>query len=128
MNGIDHARRLIALALLDFQAMTNMLEPSMFSDSIFGFHAQQAVEKTLKAWMCLNNQAYQGKHDLRLLLAQLEKYGASSIERFKDLADLTDFAVEYRYEIYNEEPVDRTELIGKVSALIAHVNGQLDQK
>jgi len=29
-----------------------------FADEIFGFHAQQAVEKGLKAWICLHGIEY----------------------------------------------------------------------
>ncbi|NIR50348.1 HEPN domain-containing protein [candidate division KSB1 bacterium] len=37
----------------------------MFDDEIFGFHAQQAVEKVVKAWPNLLGIVYPRTHDFR---------------------------------------------------------------
>ena len=51
MSDLDHARELLALARRDLQAMRGMLDDAgrFFADAIFGFHAQQAVEKAMRA-------------------------------------------------------------------------------
>jgi HEPN domain-containing protein len=49
MNGVEHAREMLTLAQRDFKALQVMLDVETFADEIFGFHAQQAVEKALKA-------------------------------------------------------------------------------
>ena len=49
----DDAERLLNLAKVDLKAIRNMLDPERFEDSVFGFHAQQAAEKALKAWLSL---------------------------------------------------------------------------
>ncbi len=46
----EDAERMLALARVDLKATRNMLDPALFEDSVFGFHAQQAVEKALKSW------------------------------------------------------------------------------
>ena len=47
----------------------NMGDAEAFDDEIFGFHAQQAVEKALKAWLTEVGVTYPLTHDLSLLLA-----------------------------------------------------------
>lgn len=49
MPDTEAARLILAVAHRDLQALTNMLDAEAFPAEIFGFHAQQAVEKTLKA-------------------------------------------------------------------------------
>jgi hypothetical protein len=44
--------RMLRLARRDLRAVQGMLDNrEMFPDEIFGFHAQQAVEKAAKAWL-----------------------------------------------------------------------------
>lgn len=49
---------MLRMAHKDFSALTDMLDNAVFADEIFGFHAQQAVEKALKAWLCAHGIAY----------------------------------------------------------------------
>jgi hypothetical protein len=44
----DHALLLLELAGKDHKALANMRDEDVFEEEIFGFHAQQAIEKTLK--------------------------------------------------------------------------------
>lgn len=39
----------IRVAQRDMMALTGMQDKEMFADEIFGFHAQQVIEKSLKA-------------------------------------------------------------------------------
>ncbi len=45
MRDLDTAGNMLAAAQRDLQALRNMENPEDFSAEIFGFHAQQAVEK-----------------------------------------------------------------------------------
>jgi hypothetical protein len=58
MHVPDHAQDLLLLAGKDFSALRGMLGNPLFADEIFGFHAQQAIEKSLKAWLA----ARSGEH------------------------------------------------------------------
>ena len=49
MRDIEHAGSLVHLAQRDLNALIGMPESPLFADEIFGFHAQQAIEKALKA-------------------------------------------------------------------------------
>lgn len=68
----EDAERMLNLARVDLKALRNMLDRSAFEDSIFGFHAQQAVEKTLKGWLSFCGVTYPKTLDLRFLMNALE--------------------------------------------------------
>ena len=57
MKDLKHGRMMLDMATADLQAIRHMLNPHQFTDSIFGFHCQQAVEKLLKAWLSLSGVA-----------------------------------------------------------------------
>lgn len=114
------------MARKDFAALGGMIDqPAVFADEVFGFHAQQAVEKALKAWLDLREEEYPRTHDLSHLLAALEALG-ERCEAYWSLVDLSIFAVQYRYESFSEPngaDLDRRMIVQSVSALLDHVDG-----
>jgi hypothetical protein len=88
---------LLSMAEKDLRALNAMGEPQTFADEIFGFHAQQAIEKALKAWLAFLHREYPLTHNLATLLALLERQGCD-VERFQDLVFYSPFAVVFRYE------------------------------
>jgi HEPN domain-containing protein len=123
----DHAVQLLKMAISDHTALANMLEPKAFSEEVFGFHAQQAVEKTLKAWIAARRLNYPKTHDLSALIDILAEAGAN-LGEFQALEDYTIFAVQYRYEAYDEaeEALDRQSAIAEISKLIDRVRQVID--
>ena len=75
MTDLDQARNLLGMAEKDLRALQGMQDVQVFSSEVFGFHVQQAVEKTLKAWLCCLGIAFPRIHDLDELAAMLEKAG-----------------------------------------------------
>jgi HEPN domain-containing protein len=61
------------------------------------FHAQQCVEKYLKAWLQERGIAFGKIHDLTKLLSLALPAQPAWVALRADLMMLTDFAVEYRY-------------------------------
>lgn len=121
MVDFEHARALLRMAHKDFNALTGMLDNALFADEIFGFHVQQAVEKTLKAWLCAHDVTYPPTHDLARLLTLLERAGAN-VEQFWPLVQFTIFAVQARYEeglTDLDEPLERVVEIENVRTLLA---------
>lgn len=110
MNPIDHAKLLLVMASKDIKALDIMIMPESVDDEIFGFHAQQAVENTLKAWIALAGGTYVKSHDISMLLLTLKDIGCD-IENLKDLISLNAFAAQFRYEVLetDDEPLDRQE-------------------
>jgi HEPN domain-containing protein len=129
MSDLEQARGLLAVAERDYRALCGMKDPAVFSDAIFGFHVQQAVEKALKAWLCLLGVAFPRTHDLDELGALLEEAGQHIPEFLPPLLEFTDFAVTFRYDAFADldAEVDRQTCIDGVAHLLQHVRQLLRQ-
>lgn len=122
----DESARMINLARRDLRAAQGMAVDTLsFTDEIFGFHAQQAVEKACKAWLCGLGIVYPKTHDLDLLFHLLSESGAKVPVEYEELLDLVDFSVQYRYEAFEELPIDRRETVLLVTHFIEHVTSRL---
>jgi HEPN domain-containing protein len=100
-----------------------MLDTENFSDEVFGFHAQQAIEKALKAWIAFCGLIYPKSHDVSALTKILGDSG-QDLSKFRDLEDYTVFAVQYRYEAYDDaDPIDRIEATEQAREILTHVQG-----
>jgi HEPN domain-containing protein len=96
------------------------------SDEIIGFHAQQAVEKWLKAVMATVGLPQQRTHDIDQLVRTLEDHGLAPPVPRPDLAGLTDFAVPLRYEdLLDAEPLDRQVTVSLVDDVARWAADQL---
>jgi HEPN domain-containing protein len=103
-----------------------MTDPDLFADEVFGFHAQQAVEKTLKAWVALLGGEYPFVHDLDALLNVLRRLGAD-VDTLRGFVELNAFAVQFRYEAFEspDEPLDRRSVTVQAVALFQKVSALL---
>src|ERR1700761_6298179 len=68
-------------------------------DAVFEFHAQQAIEKLLKALIAAHGELFPFTHDLQLLIDQLEKLGEILPTFAAPLAGFTKFGVIVRYDV-----------------------------
>ena len=75
MIDLKEAAHLLRMARKDLQAMRALASPENADIETFGFHAQQAVEKALKAWLALQGILYPRIHDLDRLLNILRERG-----------------------------------------------------
>jgi len=65
---------------------------------VAAFLAQQAIEKSFKAVLCLSGIAYEHTHDLEALAQQLRSAGVALPVTIEDLLRLTPYAVAFRYD------------------------------
>lgn len=78
------------------------------ADGIIGFHAQQAIEKWLKALLASRAQDFEYTHDLRHLIALVGLEEDDAPFDIREAVDLTEYAVPLRYEdLLDAEPLDR---------------------
>jgi HEPN domain-containing protein len=115
----EHARSLLNIARRDFRALQGMADDSeTFDDAVFGFHAQQCCEKLLKSALSQSGRNYPFTHDLILLWKQLNEVIPLPSE-FESLADLSPFAVQFRYESdwLSSYSIDRPDILERLSAL-----------
>ena len=109
-----HSRELAELLLRkaeqDEFALDKLIPDPKSPDEIIGFHAQQAIEKMLKAVLASATVRYRYTHDLVELLDMLRKKGITYPEEFEEVTALTPYAAILRYEddvVQTARPFDR---------------------
>jgi len=113
----EHAQRLRRKAATDEQAMMILIADNSSGDEVVGFHAQQAVEKLLKAALSQQQVAYKKTHDLVQLLNLLESSGIAAPPEVTECRRLGPYAVFFRYEDISDEgapALDRTWVVESV--------------
>jgi len=127
MNEGELPSRLLALARRDLCAAEILRDQPEVGDGIVGFHAQQAAEKALKAWLTILGIEFPRTHDLSLLIHKLDGRGID-VTSLWELLNLNPFAVQFRYEILDDEPLDQGATLEQVTALLNHVEGLLAEE
>lgn len=126
MAESDEAKQLLTATLKDWNALKGMHDAEIFADEIFGFHAQQATEKALKAWLAWMRIEYPKTHDLTYLLGSLQAHG-EDVEHFRGLIEFNPYAVQFRYDSFDEigSALDRNDVLKRVGELIDFVNRKI---
>ena len=126
MSDPEAARMMLTKAFEDFEALSGMLDKKTFSGDIFGFHAQQAIEKSLKAWLAFLGVEFPFTHDLGLLIEVLEENGQDVTAQI-DLMQFNVYAVLFRYVRMEGRtiPMDRPSIIARIGVLFDHVMSML---
>ncbi len=102
----------------DAAAMRELAGNPEISDEIIGFHAQQAVEKWLKAVLGSRGVDFEYTHDLRRLIAEVEAVVGEFPFNTAEVVALTEHAAPLRYdEILDTEPLDRDATVTLVNEL-----------
>lgn len=82
---------------LDFDVVARLAsEGERFRDAV-AFHAQQAVEKYLKALLVRHQVEFPKTHDIERLLQMLQQVEPAIVEGLTDAKWLTPFGVDIRY-------------------------------
>lgn len=102
-NRIGNAKRWISIADRDFALARQITDT--FPD-MSAYHLQQAVEKYLKAFLCLHGVPIKKSHDVSaLLLKSIGVDGSFAVlASIGDPGEITSFATKFRYP--NEEEVE----------------------
>lgn len=109
---------LLAKAGEDERTLTLLAGHHEADDAAIGFHAQQAVEKSLKAVLSARDIRYAWRHDLDYLADLVEDAGAELPAPRDDIVWLTPWAAEFRYEMpHADEPLDRERAIRTVALM-----------
>jgi len=112
----------------DETAMRGLAPDPLQPDSVIGFHAQQAVEKLLKAVLAHHQIVVRRTHDLTELIDLLKAHGHGVPPEIEEARRLQPYAVSFRYEDIPEEaacPLDRTWAIECVQQTRAWVDHEL---
>lgn len=122
----ETSRILLKKAEEDATAVREFAGNPEIADSIIGFHAQQAVEKWLKAVTAASGVRHSAIHDIDRLIEIAEAAGVEvSLDRDR-LTVLTQYAVPLRYdELLDAESLEREILIALVEEVAEWVAVQI---
>jgi len=91
-------------------------------DAVLGFHAQQAVEKLMKALISAHSAPFELTHNLMRLDTALHNLGERLPATPIALPELSDFAVDYRYDLFHLDTAPTvSELVETVRLIREHV-------
>ncbi len=97
------ARLLLQKARQDLDLVVSVVDSEAIADEIIGFHIQQAIEKAIKASLTRLGIQYEFTHDLSILYRQAENSGLTLPASIDAVEELTVFAVQFRYLLYQEK-------------------------
>ena len=103
MKWDEQAQRLRRKAAIDEQATIILIADASSADEVVGFHAQQAVEKLLKAALSHRQVAFKKTHDLVQLLNLVNATGIAIPPAVEESRRLGPYAVAFRYEDIAED-------------------------
>jgi len=106
-DGRDLARVLLKRADDDLTLVRHVADDADIADAIVGFHAQQAVEKSIKAVLAARDIEYGKTHQLNFLVGLLTANGIDAPPSLIAANELNPWAVEFRYETDDEPALDR---------------------
>ncbi len=118
-DGADLARALLARAAGDETLIRKVLKDTEIPDAIIGLHAQQAVEKAIKAVLAIHAVSVPKTHALGHLLDLLERNGIEGPPQLAKADELAPWAVEFRYGLDDPPTLDRAAVLQLVSAITA---------
>jgi len=98
MRPRELAEMLLRKAGQDEFTLEKLVPDPASPDEVIGFHAQQAVEKILKAVLANASVSYRHTHDLVELFDLLRKNSLPYPAEFEEARRLTPFASTLRYE------------------------------
>jgi len=105
----DLAALLSRKAAADEDIVRRLIDIPEVADETLDFHAQQAVEKLLKAVLIQRGVPYDRTHNIAYLLTRLEEAGVeapSGISQ-EELIALSPWAVQFRYDDETHTVLDR---------------------
>jgi HEPN domain-containing protein len=101
-DALDVARVLLKKAEQDEALVLKIGSDIDIADEMVGFHAQQAVEKQIKAVLTAHEIPYKKSHELGYLVGLIDENKIDAPTALQRADTLTDWAVEFRYG--GEEP------------------------
>lgn len=125
-DRLDLARVLLARAVDDETLVRKVSPDTDIADAIVGFHAQQAVEKLIKAVLAARGVAFIKSHALSYLIGLVEESEIEAPEELSEADVLSPWAVEFRYEGDEPPSLDRATALTLVEQVRAWAENELD--
>jgi HEPN domain-containing protein len=123
----EFVRQWVQKAEADWRVSRYLLGDSDFHGEGIVFHAQQAVEKYLKAVLIWHQVEFSKTHDIARLLVLVASCDPALAESLRDVVELTPYGAEYRYpgEYPPVTPSDAREAMEMADRVRAQVRPRL---
>lgn len=121
----DLANRLLELARNDLESARALERAELVSDASVGFHAQQAVEKALKASLATREIDFPFTHNVTLLMQLCEDAGFDLPDRLSDADRLTPYAAALRYGMGDPAAVASEDALAWAALAVEWAEAQL---
>jgi HEPN domain-containing protein len=118
---------LLTKARNDARALRKVVGDKEIADEIVGFHAQQTVEKALKAVLEHRGIDYPYTHDVARLFALLDQSGGAPEDR-DDAIALSPWAAEFRYGDVITGSLDRERALAVADTILAWAEDAIAQR
>ena len=129
MEFLKQYEILVKKSKTDLKVAKNILEDFNNGDEdldleVIMFHLQQSAEKLLKALLSFNKYHITKTHDINHLIKNIKNNNIAIIDNIETLSLLSDYAVEGRYAIINDdlEDVDKyIEILNELQEFVKKV-------
>lgn len=116
MEFLKQYEILVKKSKTDLKVAKNILEDFNNGDEdldleVIMFHLQQSTEKLLKALLSFNKYHITKTHDINHLIKNIKNNNIAIIDNIEKLSLLSDYAVEGRYAIINDDLEDTDKYI-----------------
>ena len=115
---LDWAEQLLRRAADDEAAARALLPVTSVTDAIVGQHAQQGVEKAIKAALAARSVEFPFIHDIAGLMLLCKNAHIEIPDELRDADQLTPYAGALRYGQDNPDLVDRETALSWVTAAV----------
>ena len=120
MRRHDQSALFLTKAAQDEYVLAALVTDPSAPIEVFGFHAQQAAEKLLKAVLVSHGIEYPPTHQLVRLIDLVTSNGITFPRSLEEIRLLSPFAVEFRYDVIpneDEEDIDKSAIRGRIADL-----------
>jgi hypothetical protein len=124
MDEHNLAHEWLELAGDDLSAAQLLAPSQQITDSIVGFHCQQAIEKALKAVLTSLGVEFPKTHDIVLLRDQLAAAGHGLPAELNGVGDLNPYGVALRYGRLQLPPLARDRVLALAQKTCAWASEQ----
>lgn len=111
MANLKVVKDWIGFANIDLVGAKALFEMGDDFLGLAAFHAQQAAEKSMKAYLTFHSVRVPKTHDIGDLLALIELKDKELFLLLSPCVELTDYAVAYRYPDAQKKPLERSAVL-----------------
>lgn len=126
--ALEEAQKLLRVAKADREVFAYLKPATHLRDAIVLFHAQQAIEKAIKAILTAHEIPFGRTHNLLALAALLAENGIATPETPDEVAALNPYAVLFRYDDDDIALVTRDEADRMVGSILTWADGLIKQQ